>query len=148
MMTDKKTFGMQDRKVVLSTLWIFLTANYIYCDVLAHMQPATIKEIITGTIGSIQITQGFLLTAAIMMEIPFAMILLARVLKYRVNRWVNIIAGELRQPRITFFIAQSRLPVRCSSPGTRGSGVTLKVSPAEAPDIPNKRPVQIVQKRR
>jgi hypothetical protein len=93
MMTDKKTFGMQDRKVVLSTLWIFLTANYIYCDVLAHMQPATIKEIITGTIGSIQITQGFLLTAAIMMEIPFAMILLARVLKYRVNRWVNIIAG-------------------------------------------------------
>ena len=94
-MIDKKTFGMQDRKAILSIVWIFLTANYIYCDVLAHMEPATIKEIITGTIGSIQVTQGFLLSAALMMEIPFAMILLARVLPYRANRWANISAGAI-----------------------------------------------------
>lgn len=94
-MIDKKTFGMQDRKAILSTVWLFLTANYIYCDVLAHMEPATIKEIITGTIGSIQVTQGFLLSAALMMEIPFAMILLARALPYRANRWANIIAGAI-----------------------------------------------------
>ena len=94
-MINKKALGMQDRTAILSTVWIFLTANYIYCDVLAHMEPATIKEIITGTIGSIQVTQGFLLSAAIMMEIPFAMILLARVLPYRANRWANIIAGTV-----------------------------------------------------
>lgn len=94
-MINKKTAEMQDRKAIFSTLWIFLAANYIYCDVLAHMEPATMKELITGTIGSIQVTQGFLLTAAIMMEIPFAMILLAQVLKYRVNRWANIIAGVI-----------------------------------------------------
>ena len=81
MNTDMKTFEMQDRRVVLSTLWTFLTANYIYCDVLSHMEPGALKELITGTLGSIQVTQGFLLTAAIMMEIPFAMIILARVLK-------------------------------------------------------------------
>jgi hypothetical protein len=34
-----------------------------------------------------------MLVGAIMMEIPVAMIILSRVLKYGVNRWVNIIAG-------------------------------------------------------
>jgi uncharacterized protein DUF6326 len=95
MNTNRKPFEMQDRKTVLATVWIFLTANYIYCDVLAHMEPATIKEIITGTIGSIQVTQSFLLSAAIMMEIPFAMIILARVLPYRASRWANISAGVI-----------------------------------------------------
>ena len=95
MNANRKTVEMQDRKAILSTLWIFLAANYIYCDVLSHMEPAALKELITGTIGSIPVTQGFLLTAAIMMEIPFAMILLSRVLKYRANRWANIIAGAV-----------------------------------------------------
>ena len=93
MNTNSKTTEMQDRKAILSTLWIFLTANYIYCDVLSHMDPTAIKELVTGTLGSIQVTQGFLLAAAIFMEIPFAMIILSRVLKYRINRWANIIAG-------------------------------------------------------
>ena len=95
MNTINKTTGKIDTKVLLSTLWIFLVANYIYCDVFSHMVPAFIKELITGTIGSIQVTQGFLLTAAIMMEIPIAMIILSRVLKYRANRWANIIAGAV-----------------------------------------------------
>jgi hypothetical protein len=57
------------------------------------MDPAAIKELVTGTLGSIQVTQSFLLTAAIFMEIPFAMIILSRALKDRANRWANIIAG-------------------------------------------------------
>jgi Family of unknown function (DUF6326) len=95
MNTNTKILEVQDRKAILSTLWIFLTANYIYCDVLAHMESTTLRELITGTIGSIQVTQGFLLTAAIMMEIPFAMMILARVLKYRASRWANMIAGAI-----------------------------------------------------
>lgn len=95
MNTYKETFATQNRKAILSTLWVFLAVNYIFCDVLTHMEPAVIKELITGTLGSIQVTQGFLLTAAIMMEIPFAMIILARVLRYRANRWANIIAGAI-----------------------------------------------------
>jgi hypothetical protein len=93
--TNSKTTPVQDRKTILSTLWIFLVANYIYCDVFSHMVPAYLKELITGTIGSIEVTQGFLLTAAIMMEIPMAMIILSRVLKYRANRWANLIAGAI-----------------------------------------------------
>lgn len=95
MSTSNKAVATPDRKTVLSTLWIFLAANYIYCDLLSHIEPAVVRELITGTLGSIEVTQVFLLSAAIMMEIPFAMILLARVLPYRANRWANIIAGAI-----------------------------------------------------
>jgi hypothetical protein len=95
MNTIKKTVDVQDKKAVLSTLWIFLAANYIYCDVLSHMEPAVIRELIAGTLGSIQVTQVFLLSAAILLEIPFAMIILSRVLPHRANRWANIGAGAI-----------------------------------------------------
>jgi hypothetical protein len=90
MNTDTKL----DRKILLSTLWIFLSVNYIYCDVLSHMETETLKDLVAGNVGGIEITQGFLLSAALLMEIPFAMIVLSRVLKYRPNRWANIIAGS------------------------------------------------------
>lgn len=84
-----------DTKVLLSTLWIFLAANYIYRDILSNMEAGTLQGYLEGNVGEITITQGFLLAGAIMMEIPFAMIVLSRVLKGTANRWVNIIAGIL-----------------------------------------------------
>jgi hypothetical protein len=45
--------------------------------------------------GTVKITAGFLLGTAIMFEIPFLMIVLSWVLKYRANRWTNIIAGTI-----------------------------------------------------
>jgi len=90
-----KTTELKDRKVILSTLWIFATVNYIFCDVVTLMNPEDLKQILTGTVGNIQMNQSFLLGAAIMMEIPFAMILLSRLLKYKANRWANIVAGSI-----------------------------------------------------
>jgi len=49
----------------------------------------------TGFVGGVQMTQEVLLLGAIVLEIPIAMVLLSRVLKYRVNRWANIIAGAI-----------------------------------------------------
>jgi hypothetical protein len=74
-----------DKKVLLSTLWIFVMFNYLYCDVLTLTDP--IKQV------GPQLTQGFLLGASILMEIPIAMVILSRILKYGANRWANIIAG-------------------------------------------------------
>ena len=37
---------MKDRKVILSTLWIFAIANYIYCDILSHMNPEFLKVLL------------------------------------------------------------------------------------------------------
>ena len=68
-----------------SLLWIFVMFNYLYCDVLTLTDP--IKQM------GPELTQGFLLGASILMEIPIAMVLLSRILKYKANRRANIIAG-------------------------------------------------------
>lgn len=93
--TVKRTNTKADMKGIFSTLWIFLSVNYIYCDHLGIMEPEVFQSLMTGYIGSIQITQGFLLASAILLEIPFVMIVLSRVLEYRANRWANIIAGVI-----------------------------------------------------
>jgi hypothetical protein len=87
MNTSQKTTEIKDRKVILSTLWLFATLNYIYCDVVTVMDP--VKR------APFQLTPGFLLGASILVEIPIAMVLLSRVLKYGVNRWANIITGTI-----------------------------------------------------
>ena len=69
--------------------------NYLYCDVLGLMDPNFLKQLLTGNVGGIQFTQGFLLGAGMLMEISMAMVLLSRVLGYRANRWANIVAGVI-----------------------------------------------------
>ncbi len=49
----------------------------------------------TGIVNGTQMTEELFLLAAIGLEIPIAMVLLSRVLKYRVNRWANIITGAI-----------------------------------------------------
>jgi hypothetical protein len=92
---NNKTIETKDRKVILSTLWIFAMLNYLYCDILALMDPDLLNQFITGNVGGIHMTQAFLLQAAILMEIPTAMVLLSKVLKYGANRWANMIAGTI-----------------------------------------------------
>jgi len=92
-MDATETAIAMDRKVLLSTLWIFAAFNYLYCDVLSLMDSELLKQYLTGKVNGMEFSQGFLLGAAILVEIPIAMVLLSRVLKYRVNRWANIIAG-------------------------------------------------------
>lgn len=95
MNSDKNPREMKNREALLSTLWVFATLNYLYCDVLALMDSSMLKQIIIGTVGGIQMTQGFLLGASVLMEIPIAMILLSRILNHGVNRWANITAGSI-----------------------------------------------------
>lgn len=83
------------KKETLSTLWIFLTVNYIFCDVFTLMHSEDLKQLLSGAVGDMKITQGFLLGFAIIMEIPMLMIVLSRVLPYKVNRMFNIGAGIL-----------------------------------------------------
>jgi hypothetical protein len=101
MNTNSKTVEMKDRKLILSTLWIFAMFNYLYADVMGAMDPEKMKQLITGTVGSVQMTEGFLVGAAILMETAIAMVLLSRVLKYRANRWANIIAGIIHTAAVS-----------------------------------------------
>ena len=94
MNSNIKTTGM-DMKTKLSTLWIFVLFNIVFLDIHAFLKPGFIEEIMTGIVNGTQMTEGLLLLGAIMMEIPIAMVLLSRILKYRVNRWANIITGAI-----------------------------------------------------
>jgi hypothetical protein len=41
----------------LSTLWIFVTLNYLYCDVTGLMDPNVLKQYLAGNLGGLQMTQ-------------------------------------------------------------------------------------------
>lgn len=87
---------VKGRQVILFTIWIFVMMNYLFCDVMTLMDPTLLRQIIKGvTAGGIQMNQGFLMSAAIVMEIPMVMILLTRILKQGANRVANIIAGTI-----------------------------------------------------
>jgi Sec-independent protein secretion pathway component TatC len=64
----------------------------IFADIVGFMNPGALEDIMKGEVG-IKITQELLLLFSIMLEIPIAMIFLSRILKYRANRWANIIAA-------------------------------------------------------
>ncbi len=87
MNTSKMTAVMKDKKVILSTLWIFATLNYIYADIFTSFFDPEAQS------GTMTMTQGAVFGFAILMETAIAMVLLSRVLKYGANRWANIIAG-------------------------------------------------------
>jgi len=94
-MNSDRTSTRMDMKVKLSLLWIFAMFNYLYADILTLMDSEVLKELLTGYQGSMQITQEFLLAGAVLMETAIAMVLLSRVLKYKLNRWANIIVGAI-----------------------------------------------------
>ena len=94
MNTNKRTVEMQDRKALFSTLWIFVMFNMAFADIVGFMNPGALEDIMKGAVG-IEITQELLLVFSVLLEIPIAMIFLSRVLKYRINRWANIIASVI-----------------------------------------------------
>ena len=95
--TKSQVRNISYMKLLFAILWIFLSVNYIYCDQLSTLEPGVLEETMTGFVadGTVQITPVFLLGTAIMMEIPFVMIVLSWVLKFKINRWVNIIAAAV-----------------------------------------------------
>ncbi len=85
--------GKGDRGAILSTLWISTTLNYLYADLMGFMDMNMLAQYLTGTVNGITMTGGFLIGAALFMQIPIMMIFLSRVLKRKGNRRANIIAG-------------------------------------------------------
>ena len=63
-----------NKKVLFSTLWIFVTLNYIFCDVFTLFHSESLKQLMTGEMGGMEINQEFLLAFSFLMEIPMVMI--------------------------------------------------------------------------
>lgn len=82
-----------DTQVLLSTLWIVVMINMLKADILSLYIPGATDELARTSASTGTPIPQLMLGGAIMMEISIAMIILSRVLKYSVNRWVNIIVS-------------------------------------------------------
>ena len=97
-----------DVKIKVSALWVTLMLFYIYADIMGFYTPGVIDKVMSGEIGGIQISKGFLFVMAIWMAIPSVMVFLSLTLRANVNRWVNIIVGILSMVVLgaSFFVGE------------------------------------------
>jgi len=80
-----------DTKTLLSTLWIVVMINMLKADILSLFIPGALDEVAKTSVSTGTPIPQLMLGGAIMMEISIVMIVLSRVLKYKVNRWTNIV---------------------------------------------------------
>lgn len=78
----------KDRRVVLSTLWVFLVLNFLYADIFTLFFDPAASEPSDMSLGAV-------LFFAVIMETSMLMVLLSRVLPAGWNRWTNIGAAVL-----------------------------------------------------
>jgi len=93
MNTNIKTTGKIDTKVLLSTLWIVVMINMLKADILSLYIPGVTDELAKFSASAGASIPQLMLIGAVMGNLAIAMIILSRVLKYGINRWVNIIVG-------------------------------------------------------
>lgn len=77
----------------ISLLWIVIMFNMVFADILSLFIPGVQEQLIEFA-GDTSIA-SLMLIGAIVHQIPIFMIFLSRVLKYKINRWVNIIASVI-----------------------------------------------------
>ena len=79
---------------LLSKMWVFLSLNYILCDLLSNMEMSVLKMLLEGNVGGVAMTEEMLLFAGVSLEIPFLMVLLSTILPYKANRITNVVAAS------------------------------------------------------
>jgi len=80
-------------KALLSTLWIVVMINMLKADILSLYIPGSAEEVARTSASAGASIPQLMLGAAFMGQLAIAMIILSRVLKYGINRWVNIVVG-------------------------------------------------------
>jgi hypothetical protein len=94
MHTNHMATPVENRKAILSTLWIFLLFNMVFADIFSFMYPGLLRQIVAGSVvDGTEVTPAFLLIGAMITEISIAMVFLSRLLANRANRWANLAAG-------------------------------------------------------
>ena len=90
---DRVARRMITTKDKLFTLWIFVTVNYIFCDIFTLFYSENLKQLMSGAMGGMDITETFLFAFSVIMELPMLMIVMSRLLPYKFNRLANIAVG-------------------------------------------------------
>jgi hypothetical protein len=94
MNTNNKLIEIQDRKIILSSLWVFVMFCIAYADIIGFLEPGTLEKIINGNMGFV-LTPAIILIISMFQAIPIAMIPVSRWFRRDVNRWLNIAASVM-----------------------------------------------------
>lgn len=82
-----------DTKALLSTLWIVVMINMLKADILSLFIPGAAEEVAKTAASTGASIPQLMLVGAVMGNLALVMIILSRVLKHGINRWVNIVVG-------------------------------------------------------
>lgn len=82
-----------DTKVLLSALWIVVMINMLKADILSLNIPGAAEEVAKTAASTGASIPQLMLGGAVMGQLAIAMIILSRVLKYGINRRVNVAVG-------------------------------------------------------
>lgn len=88
-----------DKKILLSTLWVFILMNMIYADIVGQLKPdyfALVTEMST------QLGAETILIFSILLEIPIGLILLSRILNRNANRIANFVGAPISIAYVVF----------------------------------------------
>jgi hypothetical protein len=94
MNTNNNLIEIQDRKIILSSLWVFVMFCIAYADIIGFLEPGTLEKIINRNVG-FELTPGIIVMISLLQAIPIAMIPVSRWFRQDVNRWLNIAASVL-----------------------------------------------------
>ncbi len=94
MNSRNKLIEIQDKKVILSTLWVFVMFCIAYADIVGFIEPGTLEKIINGNVG-FELTPAIILIFSLLQALPIAMIIITRVVRREVSRWLNVVVAVL-----------------------------------------------------
>lgn len=94
MSENKPLIAVQDKRIILSTLWIVVMFCITFADIIGFIEPGTLETIINRETG-FDLTPPIIVGFSLFQSIPILMIVVSRLFRRDVNRWLNIVAALL-----------------------------------------------------
>ncbi len=94
-MTLNPNINLFETKMKLSTLWIWVLLNMLFRDMHEFARTRFLEEMLAMTSNGAQISEGLLLAAAIVLQIPIGMVFLTQLLDFRASQLANMIAAAI-----------------------------------------------------
>jgi hypothetical protein len=82
-------------RLKLAAVWTALMFLFVYADLLSFFRPGELDDISAGNMGPVDVSQGSLLIAAIVVTIPALMIVVSAAAPFPLVRWLSLGVGVL-----------------------------------------------------
>ncbi len=89
-----KFIQIQDKRVTLSILWVFVMFCIAYADIIGFLEPGTLEKIINGDVG-FTLTPAIIVVISLIQALPIVMIVISRLFRRWASRWLNVAASVL-----------------------------------------------------